>query len=148
MYLYQHLTECYVAVQLLLNRSAHYWSFIPMSMEEAEQEEKKDLQNTKVDSQYGSPYERTDQEVEWCLANLPRTPPNTRFSRVQINKQTEFLKSGSDLLFLPVRHLDIFNMAIVFVRMFLKKKSSMFFFFFFFFFISTRRLFTIIMSND
>ena len=127
MYLYKHLTECYVAVQLLLNHCAHYWPFIPMSIEEAQQEDdllQKKLEISNFDSEFCSPYERTDQEVEWCLANLPQTPTNTRFSRLQINKQRAFFKNGSDLLFLPVRHLDIFNMGIVFVCMYLKHKTK------------------------
>ena len=77
MFVYKHLTECHVAVQLLLNQCAHYWSFVPMSMEEAAQEE---MEISTADSQFCSPYERTNVEVDWCLLNLPQTPMNTRFS--------------------------------------------------------------------
>jgi hypothetical protein len=93
-----------------------------MSMEEAQQEDdslKPKFKISNFDPPFCSPYERTDQEVEWCLANLPSTPTNTRFSRLQINKQRSFFKNGSDVLILPVRHLDIFNMAIAFVCMYI-----------------------------
>ena len=143
MFLYRHLTECSVAIQLLLNRTAIYWPFIPIEMAEADREDNiffhhTTLNNTETENQQqpsyeenqadftsnsdetSSPYERTNQEVEWCLANLPKTPDDTRFSRLQINKQKVFFKHGWDRLCLPPRHLDIFNMTIVFVRMYKK----------------------------
>lgn len=133
MFLYRHLTECSHAIQLLLNRTTIYWPFIPMEMAEADREDElleretttttttttsfssSDQQQSNEQNEIASPYERTDQEVEWCLANLPKPPDGTRFSRLQYHKQKVFLKLGWDLLCLPPRHLDIFNMSIIFV---------------------------------
>ena len=122
-YLYRHLTECSAAFQLLLNCSAHYWCFVPMVTVEADEEDrlfrlKNSNQTQSVpqdDSEDWSPRERTDQETEWCLAHVPRPPDGTRFSRLQLLKQKAFLKQGRDLLFLPPRHLDLLDMAPLFV---------------------------------
>jgi hypothetical protein len=146
--LYQHLIQCSAALQLLLNRSAYYWCLVPMDIEDLQksQGQEEDQETDNVTSQNWSPRERTKQEVEWCLANVPKTPDGTRFSRLQLQQQKMFFKNGSDLLSLPPRHLDIFNMTIVFVCMygnyFNHHTRSISFFF------STRKLFTIIMSSD
>ena len=127
MFLYRHLTQCSVAIQLLLNRTAIYWPFIPMDRSEADQESDETLEKQQtneensgiftLNSEISTPYERTDQEVAWCLANLPATPDGTRFSRVQINKQKIFFKHAWDLFCLPPRHLDLFDMTLVFLCM-------------------------------
>lgn len=115
LYLYRHLTECSAALQLLLNCSPQYWSFIPMDQDEADQ---LDRQISPIDFDplpEWSCRERSDEEVDWCLANVPSPIDGTRFSRLQQHQQRLFFKHGYDLLILPHRHLDLFNLSIVFL---------------------------------
>ena len=123
-YLYRHLTECSVAIQLLLNCSPEYWSFIPMNHNEANEEDQK-LGSTDFEQYSGwSARERTDEEVEWCLANISTTIDGTRFSQLQLHQQRLFFKQGYDLLILPHRHLDIFNLSLVFMCKSINKMIS------------------------
>lgn len=126
--LYQHLTQCSVAIQLLLNRTPHYWCFIPMTDEEAD---KDDQVNSSKEFQYeGSPRERTDDETEWYFNHLPQPPLGTRFSQYQQKQQKFFFKHGYDLLCLPPRHLDLFDMAPIFICKFLSFLFNIHFLFF------------------
>ncbi|CAF5146084.1 unnamed protein product, partial [Rotaria sp. Silwood1] len=43
MKLYQHSTQCPVAMQIFLDANPQYWRFVPMPLEEAERPEQKTL---------------------------------------------------------------------------------------------------------
>lgn len=103
--LYQHLTECSSAIQLLLNCSKYYWCFVPISDTDIEQDRPFDID----DEQFHSSQERTDDEVNRLMAHVRSPPSGTSYTRKQIEQQRRFFKYAFDRLFLPPRHLDIFT---------------------------------------
>lgn len=115
LFLYRHLTQCSAALQILLNCSSQYGCLIPMNHREADQQDTEFIQPHANEMYQWSARERTDDEVDWCLAHVREPIDGTRYSKLQLYQQRLFFKRGYDLLILPHRHLDIFDLSIVFL---------------------------------
>ncbi|CAF1172775.1 unnamed protein product [Rotaria sordida] len=119
--LYEHSTQCSMALQLFLQCHPEYWCFIPMTHEQARIDNvnltsaKRQLLVNYQDSLFIereiNRYERTMPLVRWCVNHVPLPPSNYQFSLLQILEQYEFFHKKSEVS--VTRFLDLYNAAIV-----------------------------------
>jgi hypothetical protein len=128
--LYQHSTQCTVALKIFLVCHPIYWCFVPMTREHAiidnnniTSDERNILMKYNMnDSQQQveeetCPYTRKDTIVRECINNVPQPPhtsSNYQFSLRQRAEQYDFFYHQLDVY--PSRFLDLYNAAIVIVR--------------------------------
>ncbi|CAF1450004.1 unnamed protein product [Rotaria sordida] len=123
MKLYQHLSECPIALQVFLKCHPQYWCFVPMTTEQAlldddditpiETSRWNALQSTLHDAIQTpvSRYERDQAFVHWCIKHIPTPPPNYQFSIRQRLEQHSFFQSY--YVSQPSRFLDLYNVSIL-----------------------------------
>ena len=122
--LYQHSTQCSVALQVFLKCQPAYWCFVPMTKEQVLID---DVHITAAQrnilAQYAdsasieteiNEYQREMTLVRWCVNHVPAPPLNYQFSLRQKIEQYEFFRDRSDR-FLS-RFLDLYNAAMVIAR--------------------------------
>ena len=112
MHLYRHSTECPSAIQIFLDENPHYWRFVPMSYEEANDAQQTITAST---SDIKSKSVRDDEKIKLFIQNLPTPPTNYRFSQRQYHLQYAFFQAERDLKG-PNSHLDLYNAKIIAVR--------------------------------
>lgn len=111
--LFQHLTQCPVAIQLFLNCMTAYGCLVPMALAEAAVDE---LEWSSTDPprarDVASNKTRSDDETRSILKQLKAPPTGYRFSLRQQQEQRTFFKHYGEHL--PVDHdLDLFDMDII-----------------------------------
>lgn len=140
MHLYQHSPRCSIVMQHFLDNNPEYWCLVPMSSEQARQDDKLNPTITSSDVTHITtarlnrmPLEsptfavskpqlfeevlrnttRSREECIWLAKGLPKPPTGFRFSRRQIDEQLDFFKFKKDS-HVKYRHLiDCYKYTIV-----------------------------------
>jgi hypothetical protein len=118
--LYEHSTQCAVALNVFLRCQPIYWCFVPITVEQAMADDS-GLTSTeasilmegseKATADSVSPYHRPPSLIHWCLRNVPLPPSTHQFSLRQRIEQYGFFRDRLDLF--PTRFLDLYNAAMV-----------------------------------
>ena len=118
--LYEHSTQCPVALNVFIRCQPVYWCFVPISVEQAMADDtglSSDEASILIDrsahdtAEPLSPYHRHPSLIHWCLRNVPLPPQNYQFSLRQRVEQYGFFRDRLDLF--PTRFLDLYNAAII-----------------------------------
>ncbi|CAF2782366.1 unnamed protein product [Rotaria sp. Silwood2] len=93
MLLYQHPTQCSATIQMFLDYNKLYWRFVPMKIEEANQD---DANYQRVCTTTATTTTKSnvhfDREIRKYLKDVPKPPAGYKFSKRQIEKQAEFFE--------------------------------------------------------
>lgn len=111
MKLYQHSVRCPVAMQIFLDVNPQYWRFVPMTFDESEQSEQKQISRTVV----FDPSDSNSRTLDACriyIEAVPKPPSGYTFSDRQILLQTEYFHQKRDQI-LPNENLDLYDATIV-----------------------------------
>ena len=118
MLLYRHSARCSVAMQWFLDCNPQYWSFVPITKEEARVDNEIYVRPSAIptdptSSEITRPRTRSDLEAGTCLTDLPPIPSDDyTFSTRQCAEQFEILKNEQNRL-LANNDLDLYNGTIV-----------------------------------
>ena len=129
MLVYKHAARCPWTIQIFLNFNPVYECFIPMTITEAGQKNRKyvppsslvfhDVVNpTSIASKdreaiVGSATTRSDEMVRSCMRNIPLVPPGYTFSTRQRIQQFQYFKAKHDIKIGQDPTIDLFNVAII-----------------------------------
>lgn len=127
-------------MQHFLNNNPEYWCLVPMSSEEARQDDKLNPTTASSDAAHigavgfnRMPLEsptfapaktqlfqevlrnttRSREECVWLAKGLPKTPTGFRFSRRQIDEQLDFFKFKKDTSVLSRHLIDCYKYTII-----------------------------------
>ncbi|CAF3802427.1 unnamed protein product [Rotaria sp. Silwood1] len=110
MKLYQHSTQCPVAMQIFLDANPQYWRFVPMPLEEAERPEQKKIEPVIFSEVFWNIRSKEDTLI--CVQAVPKPSHRFTFSNRQIMLQTQFFHKTRDTT-LPNPDIDLYNAIIV-----------------------------------
>jgi hypothetical protein len=132
MLVYKHAARCPWIIQIFLNFNPIYECFVPITIAEAEQKNRKyvlpsslifhdDVNPTSIGSKdreaiAGSATTRSDEMVRSCMRNIPSVPPGYAFSTRQRIQQFQYFKAKQDTKTGQHSTIDLFNVAIIAVR--------------------------------
>ncbi|CAF4063110.1 unnamed protein product, partial [Rotaria sordida] len=89
MLLYRHPTQCSATIQMFLDYNKHYWPFVPMTIEEANQD---DTNYQRVHATTTMSNVHLDRDIRKYLKAVPKPPAGYKFSKYQIEKQAKFFQ--------------------------------------------------------
>ena len=94
MLLYKHLMQCSTAIQMFLDKNKSYWPLVPMSYEEANQDNinYQRMGATTATTTAFNLVQPTESQI--YLDNIPKPPPGYKFSKRQIEQQVEFFRKN------------------------------------------------------
>jgi hypothetical protein len=132
--LYKHSTVCSAALQRFLDKSPHYWCFVPMTRRDAMIEDTTASSITIGASTTAAPLPppsptmpakpmffaavmegmtRTKAEAVALSNAVPKPPTGYRFSHRQYREQVEFFMSKKDFTVYPTHLADMYNYSII-----------------------------------
>lgn len=100
MQLYQHTSQCSIAIQLFLDANPSYWPFIPMTTAEANQA------TTDIF------YTNRNESLTKFLNNIPVPPHGFKFSKRQIEQQSQWFQKNQMVTSIN-DHVNIYQAAII-----------------------------------
>ena len=122
MILYRHVARCPNAMQIFLNFNSIYWCFIPITIDEAVEQNRNymlpsslvlldTIYPTSIRSRDGQLIpetfdRRSDETVRSCMRNLPSVPLGYTFSMRQRVKQFQYFKAKLDCKIKPDQIID------------------------------------------
>ena len=118
MLLYKHFARCPTAIQLFLDCNPHYWSFVPMLKQDAQQENHSYRRPSSIpidptSTTNANRHIRSDHETGLCMTDLPPLPSNDyTFSNRQCVEQFQYFQNKRDYQW-PNFHLDLYNAKII-----------------------------------
>lgn len=118
MLLYRHSARCPAAMQLFLDCNPHYWSFVPMLQQDAQQENRyyslpASIPIDPTSSVSSSVHLRSDHDAGSCMTDLPPLPSNEyTFSSRQCVEQFQYFQNKRDYRW-PNFNLDLYNAKII-----------------------------------
>ncbi|CAF2994453.1 unnamed protein product [Rotaria sp. Silwood2] len=95
MLLYQHTMQCSVAIQMFLEKNPAYWPFVPMSNEQANQDNisYRSIRSS-ITTTTNNVNPTDDPEIQNYFAHLPPPPAGFKFSKRQIEKQIDIFRKN------------------------------------------------------
>lgn len=128
MSLYRHSARCPIAMQWFLNCNPQFWSFVPMTIEEAQMDNANyvidpSIPIDPISTEIVHDQRRSDFEAGLFLTDLPSLPStNYTFSNRQCAEQFLLFKNKQNRLSAN-SHLDLYNATIIAVCKFIKISS-------------------------
>ncbi|CAF1237545.1 unnamed protein product [Rotaria sp. Silwood1] len=95
MSLYQHPTQCSATIQMFLDYNKLYWRFVPMKIEEANQDDANYQRASATTTTTTMSNVHFDKNIRIHLKHVPKPPADYKFSKRQIEKQAEFFQKYS-----------------------------------------------------
>ncbi|CAF3202567.1 unnamed protein product [Rotaria socialis] len=109
MLLYKHLMQCSAAIQMFLDKNAYYWPFVPMSNEEAAQD---NINHHRMRTTTTTFNPGQNRDIQCYLDNISKPPQGYRFSKHQIEQQMAFFRKNI-IKELFDEEVHIYNAAII-----------------------------------
>ncbi|CAF1457059.1 unnamed protein product [Rotaria sordida] len=111
MKLYQHSTQCPIAMQIFLDANPQHWRFVPMTLEESERSERKMIPPYTFSEEISWTI-RSKEDTQIYVETVPKPPKGFTFSNRQIMLQTQYFHKTQDRT-LPNQDIDLYNATIV-----------------------------------
>ncbi|CAF4052343.1 unnamed protein product [Adineta steineri] len=111
MKLYQHSARCPAAMQIFLDAYPQYWRFIPMTFEESEKSEQRNINDSLLSDEVDCKL-RSKEKCRICVEAVPKPPRGLIFSNRQILLQAQYFQKKRDKI-VPDGIIDLYNATIV-----------------------------------
>ncbi|CAF4036541.1 unnamed protein product [Adineta steineri] len=111
MNLYQHSARCPAAMQIFLDAYSQYWRFIPMTFEESEKSEQRNINDSLLSDEVDCKL-RSKEKCRICVEAVPKPPRGLIFSNRQILLQAQYFQKKRDKI-VPDGIIDLYNATVV-----------------------------------
>ena len=115
MKLYQHSSQCPVAMPIFLDTNPQYWPFVPMIIEESQQPEQQSIEHSTEFTDQPDWNVRSKEDCRQYVEAVPKPPTGYTYSNRQILLQTLYFYQKQDKN-LSNQDIDLYHSTIVAVR--------------------------------